>query len=358
MEWFKKINLEEYLNIIKYEKITGKDILEGDKSFYYNIMGTISDHFQKIQYEISRIKEGGLTNQKLYGWGNNTFGQLTIDNNDGFIRKPTYININIYSHDTSSKCELKNERDYFTKIYCGNTCSFLQTNHGEIYFAGNIFPIKALNSNNKLTTELDSNIEKESNSKSNKRNNKQTKNRKEPEKQRGRINSNISNSDKQAMKALNKWVNVSYLISYDKKTTEFFRAKQIYLKGRNEILVIGYQSTFVPYVRSDKKAKYKIDNSNTNVTHNINLNSIGSVKKSLTEKFCTIQDLLEKIHRKKLGDELGYTIVYENPMYGILECLMTEFADSEIPYHKVLLLKFHGEVIWDRKLRYIKSDYL
>lgn len=363
MEWFKDLKLEEYCNIIKYEKINGKDILEGDKSFFYNIMGTISDHYQKIKYEISKVKNKKLINQKLFGWGSNQFGQLTIENNDSFIRKPTPISLNILTGSKQINSDLKNENDYISKIYCGKTCSFLQTNFGEIYFAGNIFPENPLNTIIKPKDDKDYKNDKDNKEKDIKDKDKKKKNEKDKDKKakkndsrNQRTNSNLSEKDKSLSKALNKWVNVSYLISYDKKTFEFFRVKQIYLNSRNEIIFLGYQSTFVPFVRQDKKAKFKECNQEEE-NENVNIDSIGSVKKGLTEKFCTIQDLLEKINKKSLGDELGYTLVYENPMYGILENLVADFLLSDVPFHKVLQLKFYGEVVWDRKLRYIKHEY-
>ena len=355
IEWLKTINLEEYLNIVKYEKINGKDILEGDKLFFFNIMGTISDHYQKIKYEINRVKDRKLINQKLYVWGSNSNGQLAIDSQKDFIRKPLLTNINLFEANSGSTSilnssensfELKNENDYFVRIYCGNTCSFLQTNHGETYFAGNIMP--------EIKESTNINIKESKEDKKKKQ--KKSKNEKNP---RSRGNSGITNQDlidHQSVKTINKWVNVSYLISYDKRSDEFFRAKQIYLNSKNEIVVIGYTSTFVPFIRQDRKAKFKTEN-NENVDFHVGINSIGSVKHSLTEKFITVQELIEKINKKNLGYELGYSIVYENPMYGILENNVVDFLLTDVPYHKVLQLKFYGDVIYDRKLRYIKHEY-
>ena len=127
MAWFKSIGLDMYVNITKYMKITGRDILEGDETFLINVLGMLSDHIKKVKYEISSIKNAKCEKVKLWGWGSNKQGQLAQLNFSGYLKAPVSIALP----------EMKNEFDYIVNVYCGDNYTFLMTRYGELYLSGN-----------------------------------------------------------------------------------------------------------------------------------------------------------------------------------------------------------------------------
>jgi hypothetical protein len=130
MEWFKSLELDEFLNIIKYEKITGKDILKEDQTFYEKVLGMPNDIYQKVRYEINNVKNPFAKNMKLWGCGSHKQGQLGVFQNnnckDNFYRIPITIPLP----------PLKNEYDYFSKVFCGKYFSVLLSQFGEVFITG------------------------------------------------------------------------------------------------------------------------------------------------------------------------------------------------------------------------------
>ncbi len=154
IEWFKSLNFDEYTNVIKYTKINGKDVLEGDETFFINVMGMEVDHIKKIKYEINRVKDPSCKDVNLIGWGSNKSGQLGQINTNTFIKTPHSITLP----------ELNDANDYISNIYCGKTISLLLTKFGEIYITGNYNP-KVINqnieqTNNKKTSKQDVKLHK------------------------------------------------------------------------------------------------------------------------------------------------------------------------------------------------------
>jgi hypothetical protein len=126
--WFEKMDLELYSNIIKYEKIKGKDIADGDEAVFLNLMNMQDDHIMKIKYELNNVKNISCRGTKLYGWGSNKQGQLGLMNyGKDYVKSPTLINLP----------EMKTENDFIVNVYCGKTFSLLLTKFGEIFITGN-----------------------------------------------------------------------------------------------------------------------------------------------------------------------------------------------------------------------------
>ena len=115
-KWFEEMELDDYLNIIKYQKITGKDIVNGGKVFLLDVMGLEEDHINKLNYEISTLKFETSKDMKLWGWGNNKNGQLGLLNNQTFVKLPIQINLPNLMPD-----------DSIEKIFCYKTYSILLT---------------------------------------------------------------------------------------------------------------------------------------------------------------------------------------------------------------------------------------
>jgi hypothetical protein len=127
-QWFIEMGMDEYCNIIKYEKIKGRDIIDGDESFFVNVMGLKDDQYKKLKYEINRVRNISCRRSTLWGWGSNKLGQLgQINYSNNYIKQPTIINLP----------EMKDANEYVVNVYCGKTYSLLLTKYGEVYITGN-----------------------------------------------------------------------------------------------------------------------------------------------------------------------------------------------------------------------------
>ena len=42
----------------------------------------------------------------------------------------------------------------------------------------------------------------------------------------------------------------------------------------------------------------------------------------------------------------------------MLETNLPDYLQSEIPFHKIIQIKDNNEVIWDRKKRYFKENFI
>lgn len=73
-----------------------------------------------------------------------------------------------------------------------------------------------------------------------------------------------------------------------------------------------------------------------------------------SKKFSSADKILGKVILQKL--EKNYSVIYEDPLLKKLEQNLEEFLESEVPYHKIIQIKFHNEIIWDRKKRYYKYE--
>ena len=130
LEWFEKeIGYEEYLKMIKYQKVTGKNILEGDRKYFKETLGmSVNKIKHLINKEIKKVENGSVNNMKIWGYGNNKFGQLGLINTK-------YSNIPIKLKIPEN--ELKINNDFIVKIICSNTISLLVTKKDKIYICGN-----------------------------------------------------------------------------------------------------------------------------------------------------------------------------------------------------------------------------
>jgi uncharacterized protein (UPF0248 family) len=118
--------------------------------------------------------------------------------------------------------------------------------------------------------------------------------------------------------------------------TYFFKAKNIVI-SENRIFFFGYKTTNIPFTHQEKKPKLK------------------HFKQG--DKFPTSDEIIEKLMKKKKNVD-SYSIVYEDKMLkGFLETKLNEFLESEVPYHKIIQIKYFNEVIWDRKKRFYDNSY-
>ena len=314
-KWFEEMKLDDYLNIIKYEKISGKDLVIADNTFYENVMGMEEDQMKKVKYEVSRIKQGYGKNMKLWGWGSNKKGQLGLVNySQAYVKTPTKLTLPI----------LEQDMDSIEKIYCGKTFSLLLSKYGFIYITGN-YTLKE--KEDELQNKIKSNEEVNANIVGkNKFRNKDVKKNKKEKKREIELKHD-------------RWINVTKDLCFDSISSNyshFFKVKNIII-SQNNISFFGYNSNIVPFSMIIKKPKYK------------------HAKKG--DKCTTPDHLIEYLLDHEKDKVKQITVIYNDAFLKLLEDSLINFMEGEVPYHKVEQIKYFGEVIWDRKKRYIKPEF-
>jgi len=324
--WFEEMELDDYLNIIKNQKITGKDLVHGGKDYLLDFMGMEEDDMKKLNYEMNLLKYDTTKDMKLWGWGNNKNGQLGI-NNESFVKNPTAINLpNMLNDDT------------IEKIFCSKTYSVLLTKFGNIFMTGN-YSIKDQISHEKKNKEKEKNKHHKDKHKE-----KTKKNDKNKDKDKNKDNDNAINNNI----IENKWVNLSQNICYskynlykgsnkNKNGDSYFKVKDIFFQDNN-IYFIGFYSNTTPFFAIQRKPKFK------------------HLKKG--GKFIMSSKVIEHI-QEYLKDKIStFKVVYGDSLLKLLETTLDDYLQSEIPYHKIVQIKDGNEVIWDRKKRYFKENFI
>jgi len=198
-DWFKEMKLDEYLNIVKYEKIKGIDLINADDAYFLNNLGMEDDVIAKMKYEINLLKNNSkCKSMNLWGWGTNKNGQLAqMDYSNTYLKNLTKINIP----------ELKENMDFIVSIKCLKNYSVFLTKFGEIYITGN-YSMKKKIEENLSENQNSSNFNNQNfNNNSTNNQNRDRKNKKD------RKDSNVNNN--QIQKPKNKWVNITKRISFD-----------------------------------------------------------------------------------------------------------------------------------------------
>ena len=210
----KELCFDDYLKVIKYQNVTGKNIIEGDKKYFKDILGMSANKIKQLcNKEIKKVEDGSIIGEsKFFGYGNNKYGQLGFtDIKYTKIPKKMEIPIN----------EIKNNNDFVNKIICANTLSILLTKKGKIYTCGNFNP-KEKNSVIKGEKE-EKEIEIEKN------NNKKKKNRNK----KGKEN---KGGKKEEIQDKNLWVEISHEIKRNFSNNFYVRLNNLYIQ--NNIMYI------------------------------------------------------------------------------------------------------------------------
>ena len=106
----------------------------------------------------------------------------------------------------------------------------------------------------------------------------------------------------------------------------------------NNISFIGFYSNKTPFFAIQRKPKFK------------------HLKKG--GKFITSDKVIEHI-QEFLNDRIDtFKIVYGDSLLKMLETNLPDYLKSEIPFHKIIQIKDNNEVIWDRKKRYFKENFI
>ena len=73
------------------------------------------------------------------------------------------------------------------------------------------------------------------------------------------------------------------------------------------------------------------------------------------DKFPTSDEIVEKIFKRKKNID-SYQIVYEDKLLnGFLETKLSDFQESDVPYHKIIQIKYFNDILWDRKKRFFDN---
>ena len=220
LDWFEKeIGYEDYLKVIKYQNVTGKNILEGDRKYFKETLGMPVNKIKQLtNKEIKRVENGSVKDIKIWGYGNNRSGQLGVVSTK-YSKIPIKLEI--------PENELKINNDFIVKIICSNTISLLLTKNNKIYICGNFNQKEKQNVLNNEEKE-----EKEKNDKKKKGNKKSHKKKeKEKEKERNDMENELKNKNDK-----NLWVEISYEIKRIFTNNYYVKLKDIYI--RNNILYI------------------------------------------------------------------------------------------------------------------------
>ena len=333
-KWFEEMELDDYLNMIKFQKITGKDIVQGGKDYLIDFMGVEEDHLNKLNYEINTLKFESSKNLKLWGWGNNKNGQLGLMNNQTFVKAPTQINLpNLMPDDT------------IEKIYCDKTYSILLTKFGNIFITGNYSVKDQSNDNQKKNNNNNQSNQGKKNKGKNKHHkdeHKEKGKKNDKNKEKNKDNENIENNYVE-----NRWINVSQNICYssynlykgskNKNSNSYFKIKDIFCQDNN-IFFIGFYSNTIPFYAIQRKPKFK------------------HLKKG--GKFITSDKVIEHIQEFSNDKLSTFKIIYGDSLLKKLETTLDAYLESEVPFHKIIQIKDNNEVIWDRKKRYFKEDFI
>ena len=54
----------------------------------------------------------------------------------------------------------------------------------------------------------------------------------------------------------------------------------------------------------------------------------------------------------------SFKIIYGDSLLKMLETNLEDYLESEVPFHKIIQIKYNNEVIWDRKKRYFKENFI
>ena len=339
-KWFEEMELDDYLNIIKFQKITGKDIVQGGRDYLIDFMGVEEDHLNKLNYEINTLKFESSKNLKLWGWGNNKNGQLGLMNNQTFVKVPTQINLpNLMPDDT------------IEKIYCDKSYSILLTKFGNVFITGNYSVKDQSNDNQKKNNNNNNNQSNQG-----KKNKGKNKHHKDEHKEKGKKNDknkekNKDNENIDNNYVENRWINISQNICYssynlckgsknknkNSNSDCYFKIKDIFCQDNN-IFFIGFYSNTIPFYAIQRKPKFK------------------HLKKG--GKFITSDKVIEHIQEFSKDKLSTFKIIYGDSLLKMLETTLDAYLESEVPFHKIIQIKDNNEVIWDRKKRYFKEDFI
>ena len=319
IEWSETNGFEDYVNIMKYKKITGKEISEADAIYCQDVLGMVDENImQKFIKERGRYERSMIGKTLLYGWGVNTAGALASRANSCKYSNPTSIAIP----------ELVD--DHVEKLFCGFKTSALITVKGSLWIAGNVQALKKpevkkfdqkkgkkdKKGKGKKPSEDDvAAATTEANEESKEKKGKGNKHKKTLQEEKNMLEEYQHKLDiEKGLK--HRWVNFDRALS----PNMMIKARNITL-GLKEIIIIYSVTKYNKYGKR-----------------------VGIKPKGLDK-------LLKQI---KWDDRLkgsSFIIGYGDRFLGTLEQSHADFVSSETPLHRIQYIKKDGVIVWDRKTR-------
>lgn len=125
LEWLKKEGFDDYINIMRTEKIDGRKLLEMDRKFMSDRLGILNTNLQqKMLMSIQQHEEISYQGDELYGWGRNDNGQLG-NTMMQFAQKPIRIKLPDFSRN-----------EHVEDVVCGWLNTIVISSAGRMFVSG------------------------------------------------------------------------------------------------------------------------------------------------------------------------------------------------------------------------------
>ncbi len=313
VQWVEKNGFEDYANVIKYKKITGKDIDVADDKYLVDVVGLVDENLlQKFSTERTRLKVPTVGRTVLYGWGTNHHGELASKANSCKYNNPTMLPVPDFP-----------QNEYIKSIVCGFKTSALITSSGSLWVAGNVQALKK-----------PPEVKKEARKKSKKEKKRGAGKGGEDElpeeelfegppvkEKKERLEKKEKLEQYQQKLHIDKtlkhrWVNIDYLLDPDMAVN----VKSITMSNRENVICYS-----VTKCRRDGKLVGK--------------------------KFKGVDKILDQIEWDDRLKASTFVIGYDDRFLGVMEMAHKDFLVSDVPLHRIQYIKRDGVVAWDRKTR-------
>eukprot|EP00826_Nyctotherus_ovalis_P053906 TRINITY_DN7036_c0_g1_i4.p1 TRINITY_DN7036_c0_g1~~TRINITY_DN7036_c0_g1_i4.p1 ORF type:complete len:633 (+),score=199.35 TRINITY_DN7036_c0_g1_i4:160-2058(+) len=312
--WSEKNGFEDYVNVMKYKKITGKDASEADVAYCQDVLGMVDENLmQKFIKERERYNKETIGKTLLYGWGVNNSGALASRANSCKYFNPTSI----------AAPEL--DDDHIEKLFCGFKTSALITAKGSLWIAGNVQALKKPE-----VKKVDSKKGKKD---------KRSKGKKAGESEPAPPE---ETKDKKAKGSKHK----EALLEEKDKLEEYQHKLDIEK---------GLKHRWVNFDRAlDPKMMIKAKSITMSLREIIVLFSVTKYNKygkRVGIKPKGLDKLLKQIAWDDRLKGSTFIIGYGDRFLGTLEQTYADFVVSEVPLHRIQYIKKDGVIVWDRKTR-------
>jgi len=316
LQWAEKINYTDFLKIIKYENVTGKNLVNVERQYLIGTLGiNREDLLTKFMTEISKVSKATHSKQILYGWGNNNWGQLGIYTGVANVNHPMKISLP----------DLEQDDDEILKIECGFKQSAILTKKKNLWITDP--HVKPTVIHPKSGVEFD---EKKP-SKEEKSNRKgSAKNEDKPEK-RDKQHEKMHKKQEKIVEESLRWIDISDMARSLKDKKEY----QIltFCFNKDNIAVLG---AFMGKMNEKNKMFAKL-------LSNLRPGQIQS------QKLKGADQIVNRIKWDKKQNMNEFTVGYDDRFLGIMDIPFVEFAlKADIPSHRIYYFKRNGEIVWDR----------
>jgi uncharacterized protein (UPF0248 family) len=315
LEWAEKINFTDYLKILQYENITGKDLINADKKFLEDRLGLKKEDLQtKFFTEITTLAKPSFGKQRLYGWGNNTWGQLGVQT----------PGTNVIHAIEIPMPNLEKENDEILKIECGWKQSVIFTKNNNLWISEPI--IKDPNAKKE---------KEEAEAAGKGKGKKDNYDGGEPKKQK----KNSYQGEEKPHKAQkgdkgveeaphHRWLDVSKSFKSQKEKKEYMIIG-VSLNKDHMIILGAYLGK-----KTEKNKAFML--------------AMNQFRLGPQRKLKGADEIINRIKWDKSQDKDDFVIGYEDRFLGIMEITFAQFEKADIPMHRIKHFKKKGEVVWDR----------